>query len=463
MSLGLTFRLAVLAAGNLLLNLLFQWYAVTGLGVGAETDALFAGMALPQLLLAVVSGSLTPVLVPLMTAGGGEDGETFRRNARNFFAGVTLFFTAVAVVLFLSADLWIPLLVPGFTAEGQSLTVSLARIQLPGMIFTGSLAVVWAAYHAKQKFVWVELSALLANLLSLLALVWLLPRYGVFAAAWLLTLRTLLQVVCLLPGLGRWRRRRGEVREDGSDEDNSDERAMKIRHSYGRTSGDWWRDFVETWRTAWARLLPLLGGSVFYKTDPLIDRFLTSMSPSGGLSLLYLAQQLYGAAALIINKAVVVPTLPMLARAAGDGDWTAYRRIYRERLLTTTAVTLVAFLVLLAGGELLLRFAIGYANITNQNVRDLWLVMLALSGYFVGGAAGQITSIAFYAKGETRAPTRIGVQAFLLYLPFKALSFIYFGLFGLALSISAYYLFSLAWQVRRLGKDLPARSSSADY
>ena len=55
-----------LAGANILLTLLFQWYVITQLGVGIETDALFAGMALPTLILSVVSTSLTHVLVPLL-------------------------------------------------------------------------------------------------------------------------------------------------------------------------------------------------------------------------------------------------------------------------------------------------------------------------------------------------------------------------------------------------------------
>ncbi len=60
----LNIALGSLAGGNLLLGLLIQWYVVTRLGVGAATNALFAGMVVPQVVLAVVSGSLMHVLVP---------------------------------------------------------------------------------------------------------------------------------------------------------------------------------------------------------------------------------------------------------------------------------------------------------------------------------------------------------------------------------------------------------------
>ncbi|MEJ7619098.1 MAG: hypothetical protein WKF30_19475 [Pyrinomonadaceae bacterium] len=66
-----------------MLTLLIQWYVVTRLGVGLETDALFAGMAIPQLILSVASSSLTHVLVPLLATTENET--AFRRSGWDFF------------------------------------------------------------------------------------------------------------------------------------------------------------------------------------------------------------------------------------------------------------------------------------------------------------------------------------------------------------------------------------------
>ena len=73
-----TLTLALLAVATTLVNVLFQWYVITHLGVGIETDALFAGMAVPQFILLVMSSTLPPVLVPILAA---EDQSTFRQNA----------------------------------------------------------------------------------------------------------------------------------------------------------------------------------------------------------------------------------------------------------------------------------------------------------------------------------------------------------------------------------------------
>ena len=55
---------------------------LTTLGVGGTTDALFAGMAIPQLVLSIVSGALVQVLTPILS---GEREDLLREPAWGAF------------------------------------------------------------------------------------------------------------------------------------------------------------------------------------------------------------------------------------------------------------------------------------------------------------------------------------------------------------------------------------------
>jgi putative peptidoglycan lipid II flippase len=423
----LTLILALLAVSNILLTLLFQWYVITQLGVGIETDALFAAMALPQLILSVVSSSLTHVLVPLLAT---EDESAFRRHSWAFFLGISGLFSLLGLVCYLTASLWVRWLFPGFSGEALMLTIKLTRIQLLGMVLTASVSVLWSIYHARQRFIWAELSPLLSSAIALLLLLKLLPLYGVVAAAWLVVLRTGLQVGWLLPGLGRWRR--------------------------------------PSWRApamleAWRRIRPLLVGTAYYRTDPLVDRFLTSMSPAGGLSLLYIGQQLYGVANVVSEKAIAAPMVPLLSRMASAGDWTSFRQTYQKRLLAMLGLTISGYLMLLLFGEAVLNLLIGHGGVTRENVHLLWLMMIALCGFFVGGASGQVTATAFYAMGDTQTPTRMSIVTYSLYIPAKIIVFLRFGIMGLAVVTSIYLFVNLTLQVLLLEKfSLPRRAEQSE-
>jgi len=412
-----TVQLGALSAANIGIAFLFQWYVITQLGPGIETDALFAGMTLPQLVLLVISGSLMHVLVPLLA---GEEEDRLCHDAWGFLVLVGGLFSLLATILYMTAPWWVPLTVPGFGDAGQALTVELTRIQLIGMVFAAINGVQWAAYHARQQFVWAEFTPILASAFALLLLVWALPRFGVIAAAWISTLRMGLQTLLLAPGMGR------PVRPDL--------KSVAIQK-------------------AWKRIKPLLLGTAYYKTDPLIDRFLLSTASSGSLSLYYLAQQIYGAVNQVINKAFAAPMVPLLSRRYKAGDKDGFRRAYRRKILQVGLISVSGLLILGLFGQAMLDLLIGHGNVSADNVGKLWLIMLCLGGMFVGGALGQISSSAFYASGDTTTPTRLGIYTYTFYIPAKVVLFYHFGVLGLALSTSFFFLVNFLLQTFQLKKN----------
>lgn len=393
-----------------------QWYVLTQLGPGMKTDALFAGMTVPQLVLTVISGSLMHVLVPLLA---GEDEDRLRHDAWGFVVLIGGLFSFLAIILYVTTQWWVPLTVPGFDEAGKALTVQLTNIQLIGMVCAAVNGVQWATYHARQHFVWAEFTPVLASVFALLLLVWSLPRYGVIAAAWASTVRMALQTLFLAPGLGKpvWPDMRRPAISD-----------------------------------AWQRIKPLLLGTAYYKTDPLVDRFLLSMAGSGSLSLYCLAQQIYGAVSQVMNRAMVAPLVPLLSNLNKAGDLQGFRRAYRQKLFRVGLFSLAGLLTLGLAGQFVLNLFIGHGHVSAANVDELWWIMIWLAGVFVGGAAGQISSSAFYALGDTKTPTRVGVYTYSLYMPSKIAMFYFFGTFGLALAASVFFLGNFLLQNRLLRK-----------
>jgi putative peptidoglycan lipid II flippase len=416
-------NLGALAACNAALAGLSAWYIVTRVGLNVETDAFFASGALPQLAFLLLSTTLLPVLAPLLAT---RDAERLREDAWLFFLLVTALFGLFGAALYASCGLWAPLLVPGFSVEGKSLTVSLTKIQLVSMVLNAGIVMLWAAHHARRRFVWVEFSGVLANLAGLLFLVWALPRFGIRAAAWNTVFYNGLKLAFLLPVLGRWRRPA-------------------------------WPS--PTAREAWRLFMPVLPGQAYLRAEPLLDRFLASTKEAGSLSLLYVAQQIYANAILVTNKAVVAPLAPRLALAAGAGEWRRYRRAYRARLLLIGLITSLGVLLLLAFGTHVLRLTIGHAGITAENVYTLWLVIIALVGAFFGGVSGQVASGAFYAMGDTKTPTKVSALIYTLYLPLKIAVFLSYGLMGLAVTMSAYFVISFLVQFVMLEGEVSRRLS----
>ncbi|CAH1387623.1 lipid II flippase MurJ [Candidatus Nitrotoga sp. M5] len=407
----LTIQLGFLSAVNIGISLLFQWYVFVKLGPGVETDALFAGMTVPQLVLAVISGSLMHVLVPLLA---GEDEDSLRQNAWGFLVLIGGLFGLIALLLYAAAPWWVPLTVPGFDLAGRSLTVDLTRIQLIGMVFTAVNGVQLAAYHARHRFLLVEFTPILVSITAFLLLVWALPRFGVIAAAWIATLRMGMQTILLAPGMGL--------------PTLPDLKSATIQQ-------------------AWQRIKPLLLGTAYYKTDTLVDRFLLSTAQSGSLSLYYLAQQIYGAISQILNKAIATPLVPALSVFHKAGDVINFRRLYYRKLLQVCVISFAGLLILWIFGQEMLSILIGYGNTKYNDVEKLWWIMLWLSGMFFGATVGQIATSAFYAIGNTKTVIYMAVTNYTIYIPVKIIAFSVFGIAGLAISTTIYLMTNMIFLI----------------
>ena len=402
MLLGLS--LGAIAGIGILVNFAYQWYVLTTLGPGLATDALFAGTIVPQLVLIIASGSLSYVLIPLLAI---KETEGRARLAWTYFQVIGLTCLGLVAVLMLTAEFWVPLTVPGFPPATAELAVHLTRIQLLATAFTAVTGVELALHHAKHHFLRAESAGVVASVAGLGFIVWGLPRMGIEAAAWGIVIRAILQMLLLAPGMGAYRAPHWS--DPGL--------ALGIRRS-----------------------APLIGGPLYFKSDAMFDRFLASLAPPGALSLYHISQQLYASAAMVMNRAVVAPVVPRLSRLASVNDWPEFIAQINRRLVVMVAVTVAISVGLVLLGRPVLGLIFGRGEFTADRVAHLWWLLLLLSGVWVGGPLGQILSTSFYVQGDTRTPTRVGIVGFTLAIGLKLFAFRRYGIEGLALAASAYYM-----------------------
>lgn len=415
--------IGIAAAADIAVSFAMQIVIVTRIGLGPRMDAIYACMVAPSLILAIVQGSLMNVLVPLLSASSDE---AFAKDAWGLFCLIGAVLIVGACVLGLLAPYWVPLVVWGFDSASKQLVIELTRVQLIATVLIGELAVLVAVYHARRRFRWVECVPLVGDGLGLMLLVWALPRYGIFSVVWLNVLSVLLQVLLLMPGLGRFQR--------------PDFDGVRMK-------------------TAWSRIRPLLIGSAYYKTDMIVDRALSSLARRGGFSLLYIGQQIFGATNQIVSKSLCAPLVPQLTQYAEEGEWLSFRRLSRFGILRVLAVMSVVYAMFLVMGEYVLRLIIGHGSVTAANVHLLWLLMALSGGAWVIAPVGTVMAGSLYATGNTRLPTRAAALAYTIGIGIKFAMFAAFRLKGLALAVSLYYIVSLAFLMIALLRGVSAASS----
>jgi putative peptidoglycan lipid II flippase len=408
--------LSVVVIINLALQFLFQWYIIVSFGAGTKTDAFFGAMAIPQFILLVLSSSLTMVLIPIISK---QLVNGFFKEGWNYFQVVGLFFSGLVLLLLATSQWWVGWILPGFKAADHELALNLARIQLTGMIFSALLSVLWSIHTAKNNFVLIETTSITANLIAFVLLVIAIHSLGIYAAAWMSVLRIALQVVFLMKVLGPYR-----------------------KPAFRSPS------FRETWK----KLSPLVAGNIYFKTDVMVDKYLTSTGIPGELTLLSLAQQIYSMANNIINKVFIVTLLPSLSLKAHEKNWEDFYKKYTRRFWLLLLISIIVYVGLLIVGKPILALIFSFKNFSAADVHRLWVILVLLFGFWFGGLIGNLTTGTFYTQGDTKTPTIIFIINFTLYVPIKIYCFHRYGITGLALSISFYMLLNLFVQMIFLEK-----------
>lgn len=422
--------LGILVAAQLLAALAIQALVLSVVGAGPDTDAFVAAQTLPTVLLSVISISLQSVWQPRLSVLAA-DVSAWQKNLSAAQGQVLLSFGGCALVLLISSRWWVAALFPGFTPQQHDLASVLAGILLVANVFSGYSALYVTALRSKERFVLAELITLGVLLLSILAVVAAVPEYGVKAAALIILGRAAVTAVAL---------------------------HACVRAGAPDVSGGL-RD-AESWR----QVRPLLSGSALYKTAPIVDRYWSSQAGTGALTIYNLAQLGMSSIATILERSISIPNIPRLARLVDAKDWISVRRTYRGALARISVVALgIAGLLIVMRGiwpdliQLILKIPVAGST-------QLWVVCVLLLGYLHVSAAGGIVVATFYAMGDTRTPMWVGVLGFLLGVVLKSILFLSFGLMGLALGTSIYYLANLALGTlileRRVAAKLSARSGA---
>lgn len=186
-------------------------------------------------------------------------------------------------------------------------------------------------------------------------------------------------------------------------------------------------------------------GTAYYKTDPILDKYLLSSTSSGILSLYYLSQQLYSAGTFVINKAIATPMVPSVSEYYKNREFVKLKQLLKFNLIILSFITIFAVIVLLAAGLPVIKLVGSIGRFTQENFETIWLIMIVMSGRFVFASIGTLLTVTFYAIGDTKTPTKYGMICYTIAIPLKIVFYYFYGFLGLAFATSMYYLLSLVF------------------
>src|SRR5215469_6020723 len=393
------------------------------LGAGPIADAFFVALKLPNLLRRLFGeGAFNAAFVPAFSGLlAAEGGQAARRFAEETFAVMAFWLGALTVAGEVFMPQLMAVLAPGFAAipEKFALAVELSRITFPYLLLICLAALVSGVLNGLDRFTAASASYVLFNVVSIACMLWLTPyvRTVGHALSWGVSASGVAQL-----GLLMWALRRA---------------GMALRLPRPR--------LTPQIRVLLRRMLPGLIGAGVTQLNLAVDVIIASLLPAGTVSLLYYADRVQQLPLGVIGTAVGTALLPLLSRQARGGEAEAALGTLNRAIEYALLLTLPAAVALIVSAWPVMSVLFGRGAFDAESVR---LSSQSLAAYALGLPAFVLVKVlapAFFARGDTATPVKIGVATVALNLAMNVAFMLPLKHIGPALATSLAAIFNVGW------------------
>ena len=427
-------RAGLLVSGAFLVSRLLGWVRVAiiagSLGLSPDADAFQAAFRLPDLMFQLVAaGALNSALIPVIAELLHRDSEERAWQVVSTVANLMLVALLVlAVALFVTAPMLVPLTAPGFDPDRMQRTIDLTRIMVLSPVVLAMGTVATSVLNARGRFAASVLAPILYNLGIIAGALFLYPVMGTAGLA----AGVVLGSVCHL--------------------------AIQLRPL--ALEGFHYRPRIALRDPAARKTLVLLAPRTFgLGATQMILVVLTIQASSmaqGSVAALGYAFTLLQIPLGVISMALGAVMLPALSRALAIDDHAEYAYVLRRsiRLLLFVMLPIAAMGMVQSHGVVDLLYGYGRfdAAAVTVTANTLLVFLVGLTAH----AEIAILAPGFYAGQDTRTPVTIVVAGTCLTIALAVALAGSLGLAGLALSVALGAWLEALLMVAILGRRWPA-------
>jgi len=364
------------------------------LGAGPIADAFFVALKLPNLFRRLFGeGAFNAAFVPAFAGMlAGEGVVVANRFAEETMSVMAFWLGALTIAGMIFMPQLMLVLAPGFSQIPAKfdLAVALSRITFPYLFLICLTALLSGVLNGIDRFAAAAAAPVLFNLISIACMIWLtpyVPNAG-YALAWGVTLSGVVQLGLLVWGVHR--------------------SGMTMRLPRPRLTPEI--------RVLLRRMAPGLVGAGVTQLNLAVDVIIASLLPPGTVSILYYADRVNQLPLGVIGAAVGTTLLPLLSRQVRAEDPRAAVSTLNRALEYALFLTLPAALALAVAAGPIMSVLFGRGAFDAEAAR---LSAQALAAYALGlpaFVAVKVLAPAFFARGDTATPVKIGLAAVALNL-----------------------------------------------
>jgi putative peptidoglycan lipid II flippase len=378
-------------------------------GLGSETDALFAALAIPTLITSALEIQSPKILIPAFTRCTEDEGN---EAASELVSSLITTFAAIlcggAVCLSIFAHFLIRVQAPGFKANAMQVGVRLFLILAWLTFFQGIAPILQSFLFSRHRFLVPSLGKFMTSFPAIIFVFLYHARLGIYSVACGMVFGGVLQLILLVTtakrnGLVwrfRWRPAHPKVRE--------------IVKMYGH---------------------PMLG-HVLSESKMFIENFLASLLGGGSLSVLRYASRIVEAISGVLLSGIVTSSLPLISVYASEKKMREMKNSVLDaiRLISFLALPVASWLIFAGQPMIVLLFQRG--KFSGEDAAHTALLIALLTPYVVFTRLIGITQTPFYAKLDTKTPLLSVILFFGLYAGTVALLLKPLGIYGFPVASS---------------------------
>ncbi len=378
-------------------------------GLGRETDALFASLAIPMLITSALELQVPKILIPAITRCSEEQGDESAYDLlRTLMTTFAVILGAIVIVLSLFARLLMRLQAPGFQASELQLGARLFMVLLWLTFFQGLAPILQSFLFSRHRYLVPALGRLTTTLPAIAMVSIYYKRFGIYAAAMGFILGGMVQLLFL---------------------------AITAR-SHGL-------HLAWTWRPKDPRVYeilkmfrhPLLGHGLS-ESKVFIENFLASLLGGGNLSILRYATRIVEAISGVLLGGIVTSTLPLISVYASEKKFGEMKKSVLDaiRLIMFLALPIACWLIFTGQPMIVLLYERG--RFLRADAAHTALLITLLTPYVIFGRLIGVTQTPFYARLDTRTPLLslilfFGIYATCIWLLSRSM-----GIYGFAIASS---------------------------
>lgn len=378
-------------------------------GTGVKTDTFVMASAVPNLLFGSVYQGVSVATVPSMTDARAHETQ---EDLHRFINQMWTMLIGGALVMVLVGEIFAPeiirFLAYGFHGHKRQMTVLMARIMIPSIVFWVSAGFLTGILQSGENFFGLTLSPLVVNVVQIFGILVLGHFFSINGVAWGFTLAIASQLMLLLPML-----RRRKIRLQFT---------WPLNHPRVR---------------AMLRLMgPYLLISSTASVEVIIDRMLASSMATGSISSMNFAFTVSQVPLGIIIAPVITPIYTRLAVFHADAARDSFRTLAMRGLRWVLMLTLPLSLVLFILNVPILRviYERGHFNAASLHLTS-HLFLYAILALPANALSSYLQQMSFATK-NTRRPAQFNFVAVVINIAGNLILTRFMGVYGLVLATS---------------------------